>query len=314
MIRLFLTASAVAMTFAATPALAQHVDHRHEAGAHEHGHAKFESGRFHVAVDGPAQPIGDVILVPGLSSSPRVWQALTDELKGRYRVHRVHVQGFAGAPVMDNAAGPVAAPVAEDLARYIREQGLSKPAMIGHSMGGTIGMMLAARHPDLVGRLMVVDQVPTMGAMFLQPPGSNPTPERLQAAADMVRTGMLAANEQSYSAQRDATVASMIKTESQRAGPLEDSRRSDRMASINSFHELVATNLQPELARITAPTTVLYVAFEFPGMTPQITDTIYRMSYAPLPGVKLKRIDESAHFIMLDQPAAFAAEVKSFLE
>ena len=39
----------------------------------------------------------------------------------------------------------VAAPVAEDLARYIAEQHLDKPVVIGHSMGGTIGMMLAAR-------------------------------------------------------------------------------------------------------------------------------------------------------------------------
>lgn len=312
-----LLAATAVLALLAGPVMAQstpHTDHRHEAGAHDHQHAEFKSGRFHVAVDGPAQPIGDVILIPGLSSSPRIWQMLTDELKGRYRVHRIHVQGFGGAPVLDNATGPVAAPVAEDIARYIREQGLTKPAVIGHSMGGTIGMMLAARHPDSVGRLMVVDQIPTMGAMFLQPPGTPPTRELLQQAADMVRERMLAAPEAAYNAQRDATVAMMVKTESQRATPLSDAQRSDRMASINSYHELVATDLRSELPRITAPTTVLYVAFEYPGMTPEITDRIYRGSYAPLPGVRLKRIDNAAHFLMLDQPAVFAAEVKTFLE
>ena len=130
----------------AAPVVAQEHDHgSHGAhgsqpapahAAHGHQHADFESGRFHVRVDGPARPVGDVILIPGLSSSPEVWDGLTEQLKGRYRVHRIHVQGFAGAPVEDNASGPVAAPVAEDLARYIAEQGLNKPAVIGHSMGG----------------------------------------------------------------------------------------------------------------------------------------------------------------------------------
>ena len=68
------------------------------------------------------------------------------------------------------------------------------------------------------------------------------------------------------------------------------------------------------LAKITAPTEVLYVKFNDPRMTPQITDAVYQMSYAGLPGVTLKRIDDSAHFIMLDQPDALAAAINDFLD
>src|SRR5690606_40695143 len=110
-------------------------------------------------------------------------------LKGRYRIHRIHVSGFAGSPAGDNAQNgqtpmPVAAPVAEEIARYIREQNLNKPAVIGHSMGGTIGMMLSARHPDLVGKLMVVDMPPYLGTIYA-PPGSST--DGIRAAADRVR-------------------------------------------------------------------------------------------------------------------------------
>ena len=45
-----------------------------------------------------------------------------------------------------------------------------------------------------------------------------------------------------------------------------------------------------------------------------MVDGIYRASFANLPGATLTRIDYSAHFIMLDQPARFAAEVNAFLE
>jgi len=297
-----------------TPAFAQDAHGAHDpAAAHGHAHADFDSGRFHVRVDGPAEPVGDVILIPGLSSSPEVWDTLTEELKGRYRVHRVHVQGFAGAPPEDNATGPVSAPVAEDLARYIAEQGLEKPAVIGHSMGGTIGMMLAARHPDSVGKLMVVDMIPFMGAMFAQP-GTNPTPESVTPMADMIHQGMANSPREQYQTQADAQITAMIDTESLRAGPLEDSRTSDQKVSAAAFRELIVTDLRPELANITAPTTVLYVKFKDPRMTPEITDGIYRASFANLPSAELKRIDDSAHFIMLDQPALFAAEVNAFLE
>lgn len=304
---------------AAAPVLAQaHGDHgpRHgpahaPAAGHGHAHADFESGRFHVRIDGPEHPVGDVILIPGLSSSPEVWDALTDQLKGRYRVHRVHIQGFAGAPAEDNATGNVSAPVAEDLARYIAEQGLNRPAVIGHSMGGTIGMMLAARHPDSVGKLMVVDMVPFMGAMFGAP---GATAGSVAPMADQIYTGMSTSPREQYQQQADAQIVGMINTESLRAGPLEDSRTSDQQVSASAFRELIVTDLRPELSRITAPTTVLYVRFNDPRMTNDMVDGIYRASFANLPSATLTRIDDSAHFIMLDQPARFAAEVNAFLE
>jgi pimeloyl-ACP methyl ester carboxylesterase len=294
-----------------SPALVASARAQDSHAAHGHAHADFQSGRFHVRVDGPAAPIGDVILIPGLSSSPEVWDALTEELKGRYRVHRIHVQGFAGAPAEANAEGAVSAPVAEDLARYIAEQGLEKPAVIGHSMGGTIGMMLAARHPDSVGKLMVVDMVPFMGAMFGAP---GATAQDVTPTADMIHQGMANSPREQYQQQADAQITAMINTASLRAGPLEDSRTSDQKVSAAAFRELIVTDLRPELARVSAPTTVLYVKFNDPRMTPEIVDGIYRASFATLPAATLKRIDDSAHFIMLDQPAVFAAEVNAFLE
>lgn len=320
MIRRFAAAAAATLLTAAAPVMAQEHDHAAHAAQsasamptadHGHAHANFVSGRFHVRVDGPDHPIGDVILIPGLSSSPHVFDRITDSLKDRYRVHRLHVQGFAGAEPMDNVSGPVAAPVAEDLARYIAEQGLNKPAVIGHSMGGTIGMMLAARHPDSVGKLMVVDMVPFMGAMF---GGPGATPASVTPMADQIYTGMTAGPEEGYRAQAAASVTGMINTESERAGPLRDAARSDRAVSSAAFRELIVTDLTPELAHITAPTTVLYVKFNDPRMTDAMVDGIYGAAFRNLPGATLKRIDDSAHFIMLDQPARFETEVNAFLD
>ena len=160
---------------------------------------------------------------------------------------------------------------------------------------------------------MVVDLFPFMGDMFGQP-GTNPTAESVAPMADMIYQSMANSPAEQYQQQADGQIVAMINTESLRAGPLEDSRTSDQKVSASAFRELVVTDLRPELANVTAPTTVLYVKFNDPRMTPEITDGIYRASFATLPGAELKRIDDSAHFIMLDQPAIFAAEVNAFLE
>lgn len=316
---LLLTATACAQT-------AHPGDHDHAAhampvasepaeAAHHDEHAAFESGRFHVRLSG-TEGMPDLILIPGLASSPHVFDDLDHALGGRYRIHALHVQGFAGAPPMDNAQGDtpslVAAPVVEELARYIRENHLQRPVVIGHSMGGTMGMMLAARHPDLVSRLMVVDMVPFMGAMFAAP-GSNPTAESITPTANQMYAAMANSPRDAYQAQSNASITGMINTEARRASALRDSERSDQKVASAAFRELILTDLRPELSHITAPTTVLYVKFNDPRMTNEITDMIYRASFANLPGATLTRIDDSAHFIMYDQPVRFEREVEAFL-
>lgn len=309
-------AAAAAAFIAVAPAtFAQdgHGAHADTGHAHGHQHADFQSDRIHVRVDGDAGG-RDIILIPGLSSSPEVWQGTVDHLGAGWRVHRIHVQGFAGAPAEGNAQGatpsPVAAPVAEEIARYIREKGLTKPVVVGHSMGGTIGMMLAARHPDAVGKLMVVDMVPFMGAMFAAPGASA---ESVTPVADQIWAAQANSPREAYVAQATASINGMINTESRRAEALEDMRESDQKVSAAAFRELITTDLRPELSKITAPTQVVYAKFNDPRMTPQITDSIYRMSFANLKDAQLKRIDDSAHFIMFDQPQAFYADLDAFL-
>ena len=315
MIRTVFAAAGLTLALAEVPMPAEAQDGHgapataaHAAG-HDHHHAAFESDRLHVRVDGEGR---DIILIPGLSSSPQVWQGTVDHLGSGWRVHRVHIQGFAGAPAKGNAEGPVAAPVAEEIARYIAENNLNKPVVVGHSMGGTIGMMLAARHPEAVGKLMVVDMVPFMGAMFAQP-GTEPTVAAVTPMADMIHQGMANSPRAQYQAQADAQIAGMISNESLRAGPLQDSRSSDQKVSAAAFRELIVTDLRPELGRITAPTKVLYVKFNDPRMTAEMADGIYRASFAAMPGASLKRIDDAAHFLFLDQPETFYRELDAFL-
>jgi pimeloyl-ACP methyl ester carboxylesterase len=269
--------------------------------------AAFRSDRISVVTEGDGP---DVILVHGLSSSRDVWRSLVERMKSRYRFHLVQIGGYAGAPVGGNAVGPVAAPVAEEIGRYISDSGLKEPAVIGHSMGGSIGLMLAARHPGLVGRLMVVDMLPFLGAMFMKPPA---TVEGVRPIADQIRAQMLAASPEDYSKRQAETIATMVQTGSALPMLVEHGRLSDKRASTDAFHELITTDLTPELSRITAPATVLYVHTPAYPFSAEVLDVVYRQAYANLKGVKLVRIPDAWHFIMIDQPDRFAQEVTTFL-
>jgi N-formylmaleamate deformylase len=274
---LFVSASAVSALLA-TPA----------AGA------TFESARISVVVRGSGP---DVILIPGLSASRGVWNGTVAAVPG-YRYHLVQVAGFAGLPAAGNSSGRVAAPVAGEIARYIASNRLGRPAIVGHSMGGSIAMMIGARHPELAGRIMVVDMLPSPARPFGVPPAAAKGLAKLiggeMAGADRLR--------------RD------LKSLVGRFGNsdwLES--RSDVGVVGRSLQELLTTDLTSELPRIRAPLTIVYACAVRLSYACGQVGRAYGAAYVRRPGTRLVRIERSGHTIMWDQPARFQAELRNFL-
>lgn len=266
----------------------------------------FTSDRIGVTVTGSGP---DVILIPGLSSSPDVWRSTIAAVPG-YRYHLIHVSGFAGRPAGANASGPVLAPVAEEIARYIAEAHLDHPALVGHSMGGSWALMVAGRHPGLAGKVMVVDMMPYVGAMFRQP---DMTDEQFDAVAQQIRASLASAGGEQRRIALGSMIASMVKTDSERPAILAHSLASDPMVSAQAFYEVIVTNLLPEIAAIHVPIMVLYVQPAGAPLSEAQIDGYYSASYRAAPQAVLRRIPNSYHFIMLDQPVVFQTALREFL-
>ncbi|ADR60647.1 alpha/beta fold hydrolase [Pseudomonas putida] len=262
--------------------------------------------RISVQVEG-AGP--DVILIPGLASSREVWAGLATTLRQQYRLHLVQVAGFAGSPAVPSVDGRVAAPVAEAVADYIRSQHLEAPAIVGHSLGGEVALMLGARHPERVGRLMVVDALPFY-TLLIDPTA---TAETASAQAGTVRSAMLAAPAVQAEAMQRAAIDRLAKTAAVRPALVDAALRSDRQAVADATHELMITDLRPELGDIQAPLEVVYAYDSMYGIPAASVDATFAKAYAGARGVTFKRIDGSFHFIMLDQPQALAEAVVDFL-
>jgi len=268
--------------------------------------APFSSERIGVTVRGSGP---DVVLIPGLTSSPQVWESTIAALPG-YRYHLVHVSGFAGRPAGANASGPVVEPVAEEIARYIREAGLDRPAIVGHSLGGTWAMLVAGRHPGLVSRAMVVDMMPAMGAMF---GGPNATAETLRPAAEQMRAGIAAGTGPGRRPMAERTIASMVRTEPMRAAAVEHSITSEPAVVAQAMYDLILADLRPEVARIRVPLTVLYVRPPNAPVTDEQMAGYYTASYAGALHARVVRIPDAYHFIMWDAPEAFQRELRALL-
>jgi|SRR5215217_1235875 len=249
----------------------------------------FQPTRFTVEVKGSGP---DVLLIPGLTAGPDVWAGTVTSVPG-YRYHLLHVGGMAGAPVAGNSRGAIVSPLADEIVRYIETRGLH-PAIIGHSMGGTLAMMVAARRPALPSKVMVVDMLPQPAGLL------GGTAQEMGGLADRLRD--LTATPGGRRLFGDL-VASL--------GTNGSRGTSDPDVVARTMHELSSIDLTPQLPRIAAPLTLVYANAD--ATTRARTEANYTRAYATAHGASFVRIDGSGHMIMYDQPARFHAAVRAFL-
>ncbi|HEV2456640.1 MAG TPA: alpha/beta hydrolase [Verrucomicrobiae bacterium] len=250
----------------------------------------------------------DVVLIPGLTCSVAVWDTTATHLAGHYRLHLIQVDGFAGTPAQANAQGPVVQPIVDAIDTYISARGLKEPCVIGHSLGGTIGMMLALQHPKDAGKLMIVDSLPFPGLIF----GAYDVDSAKKIAAKM-RENTLKQSQKAFARDETRFLRILVKSQEGRKRAADWAVASDKSVVARASYDDLTTDLRPQLDQIKIPVTILYPWDSKSGYSKDQTDAFYRQNYAGLPNKTFARIDDSYHFIMLDQPDAFLKQVDKFL-
>jgi len=264
--------------------------------------------RFSVEVLGEGP---DVIFIPGLATSREVWRATAGQLEASHRIHLVQVKGF-GEPAGPNAEGPVLQPLVEDLARYISDNHIELPSVVGHSLGGLIALMLGADHPELPGKLMIVDAFPWYG-VTVSPPGSDITVAAVEPQARQIRDSLVASFGTPQAGQgNDAAIAGYVLDQSKLPLLRTWTEDADPRVVGQLVYEDLVTDMRTRISAIKAPLTMLFPWNErYP--TQAQAEAFYRANYAALPQARLVGIGPAAHFLMTDQPNAFQKALEHFL-
>ena len=166
------------------------------ASAHAAAPVEQRLSRITIRSVGQGSPI---VLIPGLASPSAVYDDVAAKIDKNHRLILVQVNGFAGS-------APGAAPLdnllpsaVDELAGWLAANKIEKPAVIGHSMGGLMALMLAKAHPEAAGRLMIVDALPFYGMLF----GPQATPDVVRPMIEKMREGMVSGKIAARSARRN---------------------------------------------------------------------------------------------------------------
>lgn len=254
---------------------------------------------FEVVGSGP-----DLVLVPGLGAHPDTWGGVKDSLAKDYRLHLVHIAGFAGrSPVGDPAA--VLDTARAEIMRHLDCRKVTSALYAGHSLGGFLGLTLAAAHPDRIARVVVVDSLPFFPLIF------NPAATAASSAqmADDARMGLLALDRQSFAENQRQTAMSLVQAPAWREAVAGWTIASDRVSFAAGVHALMTTDMRPRLGEVNVPVRVIAAANPYAPRAR--VEPLYAAAYAGTPDFGLTMIENSYHFIMFDQPEAFETALRA---
>ncbi|MDP9018485.1 MAG: alpha/beta hydrolase [Candidatus Eremiobacteraeota bacterium] len=273
--------------------------------------SSIDVGTTHVDVYGSGEPA--LILVPGLTDSAAIWSGTIAQFAPTHKIYALTLAGFGGSKA--GASALIDTAVA-NIASLITEQHLNKPVVIGHSLGGHIVIRVAAEHSALIRGAIAVDGLPVF------PGFDKMTADQRAATAQQITApmGKQSADEmQQY--EKTQFLPYMTKPKNVDVA-LAAGKGADPTATAEYMKELLSADVRPELSKDTVPLLEL-APFDAtldpynpqgPIKTSGEKVALYTSLFSTDKNAKVQLIDDSRHFIMLDQSQAFYDAVAAFLK
>jgi N-formylmaleamate deformylase len=264
-----------------------------------------DAAPFKAVVTGSGPPI---IFIPGLASGGNVWDGAVAHFKGRYQCHVLTLAGFAGQPAI---GGPFLEKVRDGIVKYIKDQALDHPVIIGHSLGGMMAFWVAEKAPAEVGPVISVDGLPFYSALM----NPDATRESTLPMAEQYRSMYAGLSAEKFIANNHQFLAMMITAPANVDLVASLGDKSDPKAVGQAFFDLVTTDLRPDLKSIQSPVLLIGSAPADGGDEMKATiKKAYGEQIATVPRHKLVFAPTARHFIQLDDPDFFYRETETFLK
>ncbi|WP_229796829.1 alpha/beta fold hydrolase [Algibacter mikhailovii] len=259
-----------------------------------------ENPSFKVDVVGHGTP---VLLFPGFACTGDVWNDLVEDLS---KTNQCHIFTFAGFGDVAPIEKPWLPKVKEGVARYISDKHLEESIIIGHSLGGSLGLWLATDPDAKFKKVIVVDALPSIGALMMP----NFKSENVKYDNPYNRQS-LEMNAQAFGTMATQMAKGMTSKEDKQVLIKDWILKADRATYVYGYTDLMKLDLREPIAAIKVPVTIL-AATEPYGQ--ENAKKNYNTQYMNLDNYTIKYAKGSAHFIMYDQPEWFLNQIKTELE
>ncbi len=94
-----------------------------------------------------------LLLLHGWPGDLSRWDSLVGHLKDKFTIYRLDLPGWGKTPL---SCVYTITDYANDVGEFIKKYHLKTPVIVGHSFGGRVGVKLAALHPELISKLILV--------------------------------------------------------------------------------------------------------------------------------------------------------------
>ena len=196
------------------------------------------------------------------------------------------------------------------IAKYISDQKLDHPIIIGHSLGGFMAFWVGSTIPQQVGPIIAVDGLPFLPALF----NPNATVETGKPFAEQFRSSLSAQTADQFAESNRKSLVTMITDPKDVDAVNATGKKSDPKAVGEAFYELMTTDLRPQVKAIQTPVLLIGATASVPDDQRTMIETVYRQQVSTIPNHKVVFAPKAKHFIQLDEPQFFYAQVESFLK
>jgi len=153
--------------------------------------------------------------------------------------------------------------------------------------------------------------MPFLPALF----NPDATPESVKSFAEQFRAGYSTQTPEAFAASNRRALATMITDPKDVDAVDATSKNSDPKAVGEAFYELMTTDLRQQIKAIQTPVLLLGATATIPDAQQRIAvETGYRQEVAAIPNHTVVFAPKARHFIQLDEPQFFYAQVESFLK
>lgn len=241
-----------------------------------------------------------IIFIPGFASSGAVWDDTRQLFEKDHICYTLTMAGFAGVPVRGEATFQA---WEKAIAQYIQQHKISKPVIIGHSMGGAMALAIAADYPDLPSQVVVVDALPFLAAMRDPSAQAN---DKVDCSASIAQ--FKAMPDAQFMQMQQGTMAMLMADTTHRREAIDWSAKSDRAVFAGMFCDFSNTDLRSKLSAVKCPALILLESY-FANFKPAIDD-----QYKLLKTGDYRYATKGLHFIMYDDKDWYDAQLKSFVK